>query len=153
MHWERNHKTTVSTSAQWGATTTADTLGWGPVKRCRALPECDPIMLKLSWGSLWHDANHWQPALGKFGSLAAQFTAQVDRETATDGRPDRSQVGSAANVMGIGPALKVGSRISQLAQQISLDHTRIVPEITRYVVAKPRTNLNFRHGSDKVQNR
>jgi hypothetical protein len=137
MHWERNHKTTVSTSAQWGAAATADTLGWGPVKRCRALPECDPIMLKLSWGSLWHDANHWQPAFGKLGSLAAQLTAQVDRKTATNGRPDRSQVGSAANVMSVRPSgFQMRRRVCQLAQQISTNHASHMPEIASHVVAK-----------------
>ena len=153
MHWERDHKTPIRTGAQWGTAATADALGWGPVKRCRALPERNAIVLKFGWGTLWHDANHWQPALGKLGSLAAQLTTQIDRKAATNGRPNRSQIGSAANVMGISPALKVGSRISQLAQQISLDHTRVMPQIASHIVAKPGADLNLGHGRNEIQNR
>ena len=85
MNREGDHKLAISPGAERGATPAAAALRRRTVKGGRALPEGDPIVLKLGGGALGHNADHRQATLGEPGSLTAHLSAQVDRKTATDG--------------------------------------------------------------------
>jgi len=148
---ERDHKLAISPGAVGSPAPAAGALRGGALKRGRALPEGDPIVLKLGGGALGHDANHRQATLGETGSLAAHLSAQVDRESPADRRTDRRQVGTGAQVVGVGPALEMGGRIRQHPQQVATDHTPIMPEIAGDIVAEPGARLELPDGRNEVQ--
>ena len=151
MHREGDHEAAVSPGTERGATPAAAALCGGALKGGRALPEGDPIMLEFGGGALGHNADHRQATLGEPGGLAAHLSAQVDRETATDGRADGSQVGPGAQVMGVGPALEVRGGIGQHPQQIATDRAADVPQVASHVVAEPGARLELADGRNKVQ--
>ena len=150
MDGERDHKVPVSPGAERSPAPAAGALRGGALERGRALPEGDPIVLELGGGALGHDANDREAPLGEPGGLAAHLSAQVDRETPADGRTDGGQIGPGAQVMGISPALEMGSRIRQHPQQVATDQASDVPEIPGNVVAEPGARLQVADGRNEV---
>lgn len=117
MDGERDHKVPISPGAERSPAPAAGALRGGALKRGRALPESHPIVLELGGGALGHDANNGQAPLGETGSLAAQFSAQVDGEAPADGGTDGRQVGAGAQVVRVGPSgLQVSGSIGQHPQ-------------------------------------
>jgi len=151
MHRERDHEIAISPGAERSAAPAACALRGGALKRGRALPEGDPILLKLGGRTLRHDANNREPPLGEPSSLGSNLSRKVDRETTAESGADRSQVGPGAQMMGVGPSgLQMGRGIGQHPQQIPPDHATIVPEIPGHVVAEAGARLQVADGRDKV---
>ena len=151
MDRERDHKLAITPGAVGSPAPAAGALRGGALKRGWALPEGDPIVLKLGGGALGHSADHRQATLGKPGRLAAQFSAQIDRESPADRRTDRRQVGTGAQVVGVGPSgLQVSGGIGQHPQQIATDHTPIVPEIAGDIMAESGARLELPDGRNEV---
>ena len=150
MHREGDHEVAISPSTEWGAAPAVGTLGGRAFEGGRALPEGHPLVLELSGGITRNHANDGQATLCQLGSLGLDLSGEVDGEATADGGTDRSQVGSGAQVMGVGPTREMGGGIGQLAQQIATDLASLMPQITGHVVAEPGSGADLAHGSDKV---